>query len=130
MSNYKPDGYQDVMPYMLVEGAEKFIDFMKEAFGAEELGRYAGDDGRIMHAAVRIGDTVIELSEGSGEYAPRQAALHIYVEDVDAVYAKALAAGATSLAEVEDKFYGERSGGVTDHSGNHWYIATRIEASE
>jgi uncharacterized glyoxalase superfamily protein PhnB len=131
MTNYyKPDGFHTVTPYLIVKGAAELIDFMKAAFDAEEMGRYAGEDGQIIHAAVRIGDSVIELSAGGDGYPPRPAALHIYVPDCDETYQRALAAGGASLYEAEDKPYGERSGGVIDPSGNHWYIATRIANSE
>lgn len=127
MSNYKPEKYQDVIPYMLVDGAAAFIDFVKAAFGAEELERHENEDGKIMHGAVRIGDSIVELSDGGGPYTPRPCALHIYVPDTDAAFAKAIAAGATELFPVEVKPYGERSGGVTDPFGNQWYIATRTD---
>src|SRR5690606_24392068 len=82
------------------------------------------EDGRIQHAALRIQGAVIELSDGNKDWPPIPAALHIYVPDTDAAYAKALEAGATSLFEPADMYYGERSGGVRDAAGNHWYIAT------
>ncbi len=125
-ASYKPEGYHTVTPYATVEDVDRLLQFLKQAFGAEELGRYATPDGRIMHAAVRIGDSVVEMGEPGGEFTPRPVSIHLYVEDVDAVYARAVEAGALTLNAPRDEFYGERSAGIDDPCGNRWYIATRV----
>lgn len=127
MPSHIPEGFHTVTPYLVVPGVARLIHFLREAFGAEELGRYAGPDGRIMHAVVRIGDAMVEMGEPSGECAPMPCSLHLYVEDADAVYARAIRAGGASLYEPGDKPYGDREGGVRDPSGNFWYIATHRE---
>lgn len=122
-----PEGYHTVTPYLVAQGAAQLIDFMKEAFAAEEIQCMTLPDGSIMHAEVRIGNSRVMLSEARGEYGPMPTMLHLYVEDMDAVYQRALQAGATSLREPADEFYGDRVGGVKDVSGNQWWIATHIE---
>src|SRR5690606_21937014 len=114
--------------YLIAKGADKLIDFLKQVFDAEELERHCRPDGSIQHAACRIGDSIIEIGGGSNEeFPPMQNALHIYVKNTDDVYKQALAAGAKSLYEPQDHDYGERSCGIEDPSGNHWYIATTIQ---
>ena len=122
-----PAGHHTVTPYLVVQGAAQLIDFMKQAFAAEEIQRMTRPDGSIGHAEVRIGDSMVMLGEAGGEYEPMPAMLHLYVEDADAVYRRALQAGATSVREPVDEFYGDRIGGVKDSSGNQWWIATHIE---
>ncbi len=97
---------------------------MRQAFGAEEVFRANLPDGSIMHAEVRIGDSLVELADGGGRWQPRPAAIHLYVGDADATYARALRAGATSLIAPTDMPYGDREGDVKDPLGNHWYIGT------
>ena len=121
--HHVPDGFTAVTPYLTVDGASRLIEFITRVFDAEEVARYE-EDGKIRHATYRIGDAVIELSDSTKQWAPTPASLHVYVPDTDAVYGRALAAGATSLYEPADMFYGERSGGVRDPLGNNWYIAT------
>lgn len=127
-SNVKPvpDGYHSVTPYLMVNGVTELIDFLKAAFDAVETERLPGPDGKVGHAEVRIGDSVVMMGEG-GQYGPMPAAIYLYVNDVDACYTRALAAGATSLMEPADQFYGDRSGGVKDPFGNLWFVATRKE---
>ena len=120
-------GFRTVTPYLIVQGAARLIEFMVEALGAEEIRRDLMPDGRIMNAEVRIGDSIVELAEASGEWPAMPGGLHVYVTDTDAVYRRALQAGATSLYEPADMSYGERSAGVKDPSGNHWYLATYQE---
>jgi uncharacterized glyoxalase superfamily protein PhnB len=122
-----PAGMNTVTPTLHVKGTDKLIDFIKQAFGAEELDRTLGPSGAVMHAQLKLGDSVLELGEAGGFVAPMSATLHYYVEDADAVYARALRAGATSLAEPTNTPYGDRSAGVTDPFGNRWFIATRLE---
>jgi uncharacterized glyoxalase superfamily protein PhnB len=122
-----PEGYHTVTPYLVVQGVAQLIDFLKQAFAAEEIQRINRPDGTIMHAEVRIGDSRVMMGEAGGEYGPMPGMLHLYVEDVDTVYRRALQAGATSLREPVDEFYGDRIGGVKDLSGNQWWIATHIQ---
>jgi PhnB protein len=123
-----PEGYHTVTPYLLVQGAEKLIDFMKKAFDAKETERYSMPDGSIGHVEVRIGDSIIMIADAQGdEYKPMAAGIHLYVEDCDLIYKRAIGAGATSVREPQDQFYGDRSAGVNDQFGNKWWIATHKE---
>ena len=122
-----PDGFHSVTPYLIVQGAAKLIEFLDQAFGAEEILSMKRPDGMIMHAQIRIGDSMIEMSEATAEMPPMPAMLHLYVSDADATYKRALQAGATSLMEPMDQFYGDRESGVKDPCGNQWYIATHKE---
>ncbi|HEX3552413.1 MAG TPA: VOC family protein [Thermoanaerobaculia bacterium] len=124
---YKPEGFHSLTPYLVVQGADRLIDFLKQAFGAEEIYLGRNPDGQVNHSQFRIGDSMIELAEGNEKWPPMPCALHLYVGDADAVYHRALQAGATSLMEPADQFYGDRSGGVVDPSGNQWFIATHQE---
>jgi PhnB protein len=121
-----PDGYHSVTPYLIVKGAEKLLGFVKAAFDAEDRGSMKSLDGTIMHGEFKIGDSIVMYSDLNG-YEPMPAMIHLYVPDVDATYRQALAAGATSLREPTDEFYGDRSAGVADAFGNRWWIATRVE---
>lgn len=122
-----PDNYHTVTPYLVVPGAAKVIDFLKQTFDAKEIVRMAGPGGSIAHAEVKIGDSVVMMGEPMPGQTPMPAQLYVYVKDVDAVYTKALAAGGTSVREVADQFYGDRNGAVKDPCGNHWGIATHKE---
>src|SRR5437763_7461144 len=104
----------DVIPYFVVNGASEMIEFLQQAFGADEEGRVAAPGGRIMHADVRIGDSLVELGDASDQYPAMQFGIHLYVPDADAVYRSALAAGATSMREPVDQFYGDREATVKD----------------
>lgn len=122
-----PEGYHSITPYLIVSGADKLIDFMKRAFAAEEIERMDLPDGTIRHAEVRIGDSILMMGEAGGAWAPMPCSLYLYVNDTDAVYRQALQAGATSVMEPADQFYGDRNAGVKDGSGNLWWIATHKE---
>lgn len=123
-----PDGFHTVTPYLMVADAAKLIDFLTAAFGAQELVRHALPDGRVMHALVKVGDSMIMMGEATPEQGgPMPASTYLYVPDVDAVHASAVAAGGTSLMAPADQFYGDRSGGVRDAWGNMWWIGTHIE---
>ena len=122
-----PEGYRTVTPYLIVEGADTLLEFVTRAFGAEQRFRMDQDDGTIAHAEATIGDSVLMLAEAGGEWAAMPGCIHLYVEDCDATYARALEAGATSLREPENQFYGDRSGGVRDSAGNVWWITTHVE---
>jgi PhnB protein len=125
--DYIPKGLHNVNVYMHPLRAEPVIGFLKRAFGAQELGKYASPDGVVHHAEIRVGDSVVEMGEAHGPYQPMQSTFYVYVPDCDAVYKRALVAGAKSIQEPTDHPYGDRSGGVTDPFGNTWYIATHIK---
>jgi PhnB protein len=122
--SHLPEGFRSVTPYLITPNANALMDFMKQAFGAVEKLRVPTPEGKLMHGEVRLGDSILELSDGSGAYPPSPTALHLYVPDVDATYALAIRSGATSVAEPTDQFYGDREASVKDPSGNYWYIAT------
>lgn len=122
-----PEGYHSITPYLVVQGAQKLIDFMQAAFGAQQIVRMLQPDGSIGHTEMRIGDSIIMLGEARDQWKAMPTTLYLYLEDADAAYARALAAGATSVSEPKDQFYGDRSGGVQDMCGNFWWVATRIE---
>jgi len=125
-NSFRPEGFHTVNPYLIVNGAAQLLDFLTKAFGAEQVGeRFKGPDGAIMHAVVRIGDSMVEVSDAPAE--PMPAALHMYVEDTDAAYRRAMEAGGTSLREPMTTFYGDRSAGVKDPGGNSWWIACNVE---
>ena len=121
-----PDGYHSVTPTLVVKGAAKLIDFVKEAFGAEEAFRMPAPTGEIMHAEVKVGDSVIMLNDAMRQ-PPITSSLFLYVTDVDRVYQQALKAGATSLMEPANMFWGDRMAQVQDAFGNQWAIATHVE---
>ena len=125
--NYRPDGYHDVTPYLVVDGAAKVIDFAVQVLGAQELMRLPGPDGRIGHAELQVGDSRIMVADAPSPDKLTPAMLHVYVEDADATYRRGLDAGATSLREPRTEFYGDRSAGVRDSAGNQWYFATHVE---
>ncbi len=135
MVNPIPDGYPRVTPYLIVDGATAAIDFYKSVLGATERMRMAGPDGKLGHAELEIGDSVIMLADEHPEMNARgpktvggtPVFLHVYVEDADSVFERAVEAGAEPLQPVEDKFYGDRSGGFEDPFGHHWNVATHVE---
>ncbi|MGH7151065.1 MAG: VOC family protein [Planctomycetota bacterium] len=122
-----PDGFHTVTPYLVVPGAPRLIEFLKRVFDAEEVERTTRPDGTIGCAAVRIGDSMLMMGEAQGAHGSKPATLYVYVKDTDAAYRKAIQAGATSVCEPMDMFYGDRSGGVKDPCGNEWFIATHRE---
>ncbi|HEV7428566.1 MAG TPA: VOC family protein [Thermoanaerobaculia bacterium] len=117
--------FPSIRPYLLVPDADGMIAFLQETLGAELLGRYPDAEGRVMHAALRVGDSLIEMGEPASGAKPM--ALHIYLDDVDSAYERALAAGATSTLPITNQAYGDREGGVKDRWGNAWYLATHQE---
>jgi PhnB protein len=122
-----PDGYHTVIPYIVVPDVAKLIDFAKQAFGATEAHVSKRPDGSVMHAEIKIGDSIIMMGEGGQTWKTFLAMLHLYMEDVDAVYRRAIQAGGKSLREPTDQFYGDRSAAVEDSFGNQWWIATHVE---
>lgn len=130
-----PEGYHSVTPYLVVDGAADAIDFYTKAFGAVEVMRMPGPGGKIGHAEIKIGDSHVMLADEHPEQGHRgpksvggtPVGIMIYVKDVDAVFKAALAAGAKETRPVENQFYGDRSGSITDPFGHNWMISTHIE---
>ena len=130
-----PDGYHSVTPYLILDNATAALEFYKKALGAVELMRFPAPGGKIGHAEIKIGDSPVMLADESPEMNARSArtiggspiSLMVYVEDVDALVARAVAAGAKLVRPVANQFYGDRTGGIDDPFGFHWYIATHIE---
>jgi PhnB protein len=130
-----PEGYHSVQPYLHIRGAAQAIEFYKQAFGATEIMRMPQPDGRLGHAEIRIGDSIVMLADehpergihGPGHYGGAPMTLMFYAEDCDATYQKAIAAGSKSLREPTDQFYGDRMAGIEDPFGFQWYIATHVK---
>jgi PhnB protein len=122
----KPDQYHSLTPYLIVLDAIAFMDFLKSAFDAAEIEVHKDPHGRVMHAEMQIGDSVIMMGEAMDRPA-MHTGFYLYVPNTDAVYAKAIAAGGSTLLAPVDQFYGDRNAGVTDPFGNQWWIATHIE---
>lgn len=130
-----PEGYHSVTPYIVVNGGARAIEFYKQAFGATELFRMDGPDGKVNHAEIKIGDSYVMLADEHPEIGARSpqalggspVSLMLYVEDVDAVVGRAVKAGGTLKRPVADQFYGDRTGSVEDPFGHFWYIATHVE---
>jgi PhnB protein len=139
MSNAKvkpvPDGYHSVTAYLIIDGAAKALDFYKRVFGAKERMRMPSPGGKVGHAEIEVGDSVIMLADEHPEIGARgprafggsPVAMMLYVKDVDATVKEALAAGAKVVRPVEDKFYGDRSGTIEDPFGHHWHVSTHKE---
>lgn len=124
---YKPNNYSTVSPYLIVNGASATIDFLKHVFGAVELRRFPDETGKLMHAEVRLDDTVVMLADGNEGWPPIPSQVHVYVSNVDETYRRALAAGATSVQEPVKKEDEDKRGGVKDAGGTTWWIATKVE---
>ena len=130
-----PDNYPRVTPYLIVDGGDAAIGFYKSVLGATERGRMDGPDGKVGHAELEIGDSLVMLADEHPEvdaFGPKSVggtpvSLHIYVEDADSTFERAIDAGAKQLQPVEDKFYGDRSGSFEDPFGHHWNVATHVE---
>ena len=130
-----PDGYRTATPYLIIKGAAEAIEFYKRAFGATELLRMADPQGRVGHAEIKIGDSVIMLADehpAMGYRGPRSlggssVSILLYLEDVDGVFERAVKAGATAQRPVADQFYGDRSGTLEDPFGHVWTVATHVE---
>jgi PhnB protein len=130
-----PEGYHSVTPYLIVKDAARALEFYGKAFGATEVMRFMQPDGRVGHAEIRIGDSHVMLADEFPEIGAKSpqtiggtpVTIMLYVEDVDAVVDRAVKAGATLTRPVQDQFYGDRSGGVTDPFGHSWFVATHVE---
>jgi PhnB protein len=131
--NFKPDGYHSLTPYLIMRDAAKAIEFYKKVFGAEEHMRMGTPDGKIGHAEIKIGDSVVMLADECSEGKSPQTlggsavGLMFYLPDVDATVKLAVAEGATLQRPVEDQFYGDRSGSIADPFGHVWHLATHVE---
>ena len=119
--------YRTVTPYLVVSDADAELAFLKTAFGATELNCQRHPDNTVMHAEITIGETLVMLGQAGGAWMPRTAALYLWVEDVDATYARALEAGAKSESAPEDKPYGHRNAGVIDRNGVTWWIGAPVK---
>lgn len=122
-----PKGYHTVTPYLLIKDAAKFIDFMSSVFDAETTEQFMRPDGKIGHTELRIGDSVIMLSEAMESHPATPVMLYLYVPKVDEVFERAIRAGANVVANVQNQFYGDRAGSVKDPTGNTLWIATHVE---
>jgi PhnB protein len=125
--NPVPEGCHSITPYLLVPDVGRLIEFLKKAFDAVERARIARPNGTILHAQVRIGDSIVMIGEPQSPWKPLPTMLYLYVPDVDATYKRAVVAGGVSAMEPADMFYGDRSGSVKDVAGNTWWIATHKE---
>lgn len=123
---YKPEGYTSVSPYLVVQGAAATIEFLKSAFDATELRSYPDAEGRLLHAEVRIADSVVMLADSAPAWPALAAHVHVYVPDVDATFRRALQAGAESVQEPVKKQDEDKRGGVKDAGGTTWWISTRV----
>ena len=124
---YMPSGYHTITPYLVVNGAERLMTFISDVLDGSEITRMQGPDGRIAHAEMRVGDSVVMLADTPASGEETSTMLHLYVPDSDATYRRAMQAGATSLREPQDEFYGDRMSGVQDSTGIKWYFATHVE---
>jgi PhnB protein len=124
---HKSAGYSTVSPYLIVDGANRTIEFLQRVFGATELRRFPDPSGRIRHAEVRIDDSVLMVADAAEGWPPVPSHVHVYVPDVDATYRRALEAGATSVQEPAKKDDEDKRGGVKDAGGTTWWIATKVE---
>lgn len=125
--SYKPADRQNVVPYLVVADADRELAFVKEVFGAKEVQVYRDPDGRIRHAELSIGDSVVMLAQSGEQWPPLPAAIYVYVPDVDAAYRRALKTVVSSPRPPADQPYGDRNCGVTDANGVQWWMTTHIE---
>ena len=122
-----PKGFNSITPFLVVEGADDFIEFVEKAFDGKTTFIMRTDDDQVMHASVQIGDSQVMVTDAMKNYPAATCKLYLYVEDSDAVFEQAIEAGGTSLREPTTEFYGDRAGGVKDAWGNEWWISTHVE---
>jgi PhnB protein len=122
-----PEGYGTVTPWIIVRGCAEFLDYIKRAFGAEEIARLPDENGKIGHAEARIGDSIVMTFDAGDDWPDTPAFLRLYVADGDAVHRQAVEAGGVSVTEITELFFGERAGRVRDPWGNVWWIHQRVE---
>ena len=125
--HHVPQGFHAITPYLVVDGADRLLDFVQKAFDAEVVVRMDGPDGKVHHAQVKIEGAMLELADAGEHWPPMPAGMHLYVKDIDATYRRTLDAGAVMILGPTDQFYGERSASVKDPVGNVWHIATHTE---
>lgn len=122
-----PEGFHSVTPFIMVDNAPKFLEFVKHAFGAEITYELRDDNGQVVHCNAKIGDSLIMIADTMGSMKQQTSMLYIYLDDVDAAYKKAIEAKAKPMDEPKDQFYGDRAGAVGDEWGNVWWLGTHIE---
>ena len=122
-----PEGYQNVIPFLICTGADKVIDFCQKVFDAKVMDISKDEKGVIMHASIQIRDSAVMMSEGSEKFPAYSTMMYLYVENCDEVYNRGLDAGGKSLREPTNEFYGDRTSGFTDPSGNQWWVATHVD---
>jgi uncharacterized glyoxalase superfamily protein PhnB len=122
-----PEGYRSITPYLKHPHCGRLVDFLKKAFDATERGRLLKPDGTVLHAELVVGDSLLMIHEAPPGWDVKHSSLYLYVKNVDAIYERAIAAGATSASAPTTMYYGDRVARVTDVAGNDWWIATRIE---
>ena len=122
-----PDGFHTITPYLTVNDAAKEIEFLEKAFQGQIKFRMDNEKGEVRHAEVQIGDSMVMIGQAGGPWQPMPMNLYLYVPDCDALYRSAIAAGAKSLQEPANQFYGDRTSGVEDSDGNKWWIGTHVE---
>ena len=122
-----PEKYHSVTPYIVAERIPILIDFLKRTFNAVEVERMTRPDGKISHAELKIGDSIVMLGEANEQAKPTPSMLYVYLEDVDSAYKRGLQAGGKSIREPKNEFYGDRNAAVADPVGNQWWIATHVE---
>lgn len=122
-----PDGYHSITPYLTVSDLPRLLEFVKDAFGATQTEGVPGPDGKVSHAEARIGDSMVMMGQARENWGPRPGTIYLYVDDTEATYNRAIAAGAKSLQEPAQMFYGDMNAGVEDPVGNWWWIATHVE---
>jgi PhnB protein len=127
MAKAVPDGYHTLTPYLTVPNGEEMLRFLQDVFAAKLTERFNCSDGTLKHAELQVGDSKVMVGQAGEKYTARPQTLYVYLPDVDATYKRALDAGAKSLMEVTEQFYGDRSGGFEDAAGNWWYVATHVE---
>jgi PhnB protein len=126
-ASYIPEGMHSVTPFLQLQGVDRLLDFARDAFGAEVVGRHADPQGLVRHAVMKVVGSAIEMGEAHGQFPAIPAMLYVYVADVDRSYERALAAGAESMSPPADQPYGHRTAAVTDAWGNKWYVARPIK---
>jgi PhnB protein len=122
-----PDGFHTITPYLFAEGAPRLVEFISKAFHGEVIYRKERPDGSVMHATMRMGDSMLMLAEATSEFGEMPTSIYLYVPDCDTVYRQALEAGGVSVFDIMTLPSGERYGGVKDPCGNIWWVATHVE---
>jgi len=123
----RPQGFSTLTPFIMAKEVDKIIDFAKQAFGGEVTSILHNSKGEVWHCQMKIGDSMIMFADTMGEHDGTTSCQYLYVDNPDAVYKKAVAAGGKEFAKPEDQFYGDRAGGVIDPAGNYWWVAKQIE---